>query len=649
MRRLRRLAWTAGISLALAVACVWIGFALYQTSLPPSYEAGEDNPDVTRKYAQPYENAAKQATRQAPSPVAKQDDGLIKVDRPLPSGAPAPRFADVTAEAGLASFVAFSGTRTSQLPEDMGSGLAWGDFDNDGFDDLFLVSAGGALNLPPEAHARSELYRNLGNGTFSRVTDFPDLRILGMGAAWADCNNDGWLDLVVSGYDTLLLFRNEHGRFIRDGRFPNPKGFWTGVSWGDYDRDGWPDLYVCGYVQYKPQPGTGGLTRQFGLEVPYTLNPSSFEPARNLLFHNVHGSFTEVAAKLGVDNPDGRSLSALWQDFDDDGWPDLYVANDISESKLFLNRKGTFVDAGKQAWVSEYRGSMGLAAGDWDGDGDDDLFISHWVAQGYALYNSLLRDQSRAKVPESEQQPQLHFMDVAETYGIGNISLRYIGWGAEFVDFDSDGWLDLAVANGSTFETQGQPRKLVPMEAFLFWNNHGKFFFDLAPWNTSLSVAHVSRGLAVSDYDHDGAADIAIMNLDGGVRLLRNRIPQGNWIEFRLHSRTVGGALGRGEGARLIAEAGGRTFRRSVTTASYLSQSSRTVHLGLGQAPRVDALEVRWPDGSMQHFAGLAPNQIWDLTQGKGEALPWNPGAGGELLSRTQSPQHNVGSKQAEI
>ncbi|HSB15429.1 MAG TPA: ASPIC/UnbV domain-containing protein, partial [Bryobacteraceae bacterium] len=238
---------------------------------------------------------------------------------------------------------------------------------------------------------------------------------------------------------------------------------------------------------------------------------------------------------------------------------------------------------------------------------------------------------------------------VAETYGIGNISLRYIGWGAEFVDFDSDGWLDLAVANGSTFETQGQPRKLVPMEPFLFWNNHGKFFFDLAPWNTSLSVAHVSRGLAVSDYDHDGAADIAVMDLDGGVRLLRNRIPQGNWIEFRLHSRTAGGILGRGEGARLIAEAGGQTFRHSVTTASYLSQSSRTVHLGLGQAPRVDALEVRWPDGSAQHFASLAPNQIWDLTQGKTEALPWNPGVGGELLSRTQSPQHNVGSKQAEI
>jgi hypothetical protein len=436
----------------------------------------------------------------------------------------------------------------------MGSGVAWGDFDNDGLDDLFVVSGGGSLDLPASQRAPSVLYRNLGNGRFEKVQDFPDLRILGMGAAWGDYNNDGWLDLVVTGYDTIILFRNDHGHLVRDKSFPSPKGFWTGVSWGDYNRDGYLDLYVCGYVKY--QLGERNASRnstQFGLEVPFTLNPASYEPERNLLFrNNGNGTFTEVAQELGVANSEGRSLSALWHDFDGDGWLDLYVANDISENKLYLNRHGKFVDAGRSAWVEEYRGSMGLAAGDFDRDGDDDLFISHWIAQGYALYQSLLSEQ---KGMESE----LHFTDVAANMGIGQLSLQSIGWGASFVDFDSDGWPDLVVANGSTFEQKDtSPRKLAPMASFLFWNDQGSFFHDLAPWNRSLSQPHVSRGLAVADFNNDGAMDIAIVDQGEGVRLLRNDIPQGNWAEFRLHSRVPGSGtpLGVGDGATVVAWVG---------------------------------------------------------------------------------------------
>ncbi len=343
----------------------------------------------------------------------------------------------------------------------MGSGVAWGDFDNDGLDDLFVVSGGGSLDLPPSQRAPSVLYRNLGDGRFEKVQDFPDLRILGMGAAWGDYNNDGWLDLVVTGYDTIILFRNDHGHLVRDKSFPSPKGFWAGVSWGDYNRDGYLDLYVCGYVKYKPgEHNESANSTQFGLEVPFTLNPASYEPERNLLFrNNGNGTFTEVAEELGVANPEGRSLSALWHDFDGDGWPDLYVANDISENKLYLNHHGTFVDAGKSAWVEEYRGSMGLAAGDFDRDGDDDLFISHWIAQGFALYQSLLSEQ-KGMASGSE----LHFTDVAAIMGIGQPSMQEIGWGASFVDFDSDGWPDLAVANGSTFEQKETlPRRLAPL------------------------------------------------------------------------------------------------------------------------------------------------------------------------------------------
>jgi tetratricopeptide (TPR) repeat protein len=467
------------------------------------------------------------------------------------------------------------------------------------------------------------LYRNLGDGRFEKVKDFPELRIHGMGAAWGDYNNDGWLDLVVTGYDTIILFRNDHGHLVRDKSFPSSKGFWTGVTWGDYNRDGYLDLYVCGYVKYKPgERNASANSTQFGLEVPFTLNPASYEPERNLLFrNNGNGTFTEVAQQLGVSNPEGRGLGAIWHDFDGDGWPDLYVANDISENKLYLNKHGTFVDAGRSAWVEEYRGSMGLAVGDFDRDGDDDLFISHWIAQGDALYQSLL----------SEQQgmgSELHFTDVAANMGIGQPSLQTIGWGTSFVDFDSDGWLDLIVANGSTFERKGtSPPVLEPMLSFLFWNAQGTFFHDLAPWNRSLSQLHASRGLAVADYNNDGAMDIAIVDQGEGVRLLRNDIPQGNWAEFRLHSRVPpsGAPLGFGDGATVIAWAGGVPLRRTVGSSSYLSQDSHRVHIGLGGATKIDRLEVRWLRGAKETWTNLAANQIWDITQGDPQAKPFVP------------------------
>jgi tetratricopeptide (TPR) repeat protein len=506
----------------------------------------------------------------------------------------------------------------------MGSGLAWGDFDNDGYDDLFVVSGGGALHLPASQLAPSILYRNLGNGRFEPVRDFPETRIRGMGAAWGDYNNDGWLDLVVTGYDTLLLFRNERGHFVRDSALPSPKGFWAGAAWGDYNGDGLLDLYVCGYVKYLPGKGdASSSTQQFGKEVPFTLNPASYEPERNLLFRNRgDGSFAELARELGVANPEGRSLSALWHDFDGDGRLDLYVANDISENKLYLNRGGRFADSGRAAWVEEYRGSMGLASADFDRDGDDDLFISHWIAQQYALYQSLVSEQKQT----GNAKPDLRFTDVAEMRGIGQPSMQSIGWGASFADFDSDGWPDLAVANGSTFELKNTaPRRLAPMPSFLFWNARGEYFHDLAPWNRSLAQPHVSRGSAVADFDNDGSMDLAIVDHGEGVRLLRNDLPHGNWIEFRLHSRVPGShaAAGFGDGATVIAWTGGVPLRRSVTSASYLSQDSRRVHIGLGAASQVDRLEVRWLNGREGTWSDLAANRIWEITEGEPDARPF--------------------------
>ena len=384
-RRKRRLRRMALLLSAIAVAGVIAGVLIYRATRPEVRRPGEELPEITAKLA-----------------------------RNLPPEAPMPRFTDVTEAAGLAGFRSFVGDRTSQLPEDMGSGVAWGDFDNDGDDDLFLVSAGGALNLPEAELAASRLYENLGDGTFQPVEEFPGLRIRGMGAAWGDYDGDGWLDLAVSGYRTLLLFRNEQGRLEPAPALPAPAdGYWSGITWADFDGDRDLDLYVSGYVQYvEDAGGVRRATEQYGTTVPYTLNPASFEPQSNVLFRNDGGGrFAEVAELWGVSNPEGRSLGALWHDFDADGRLDLYVANDISDNALYMNRGETFEEVGLSAWVADYRGAMGLTAGDWNRDGDDDLFVTHWIAQENALYDSRLVDMAAAPGSGETLPVQLTFTD----------------------------------------------------------------------------------------------------------------------------------------------------------------------------------------------------------------------------------------------
>jgi tetratricopeptide (TPR) repeat protein len=564
-------------------------------------------------------------------PGEKLDDITERLSRGLPEDAPTPVFTDVTEEAGLGAFVSFVGQRSSQLPEDMGSGMAWGDYDRDGDEDVFLVSAGGALTLQPEQWAPSRLYENLGDGTFRQSEAFPELRISGMAAAWGDYDDDGWLDLVVTGYRSLLLFHNQEGRLARDESFQESEGYWAGAAWGDFDNDRDLDLYVCGYVVYVEDANAAGdATEQYGTSVPYTLNPASFEPERNLLFqNNGDGTFEDVAQLWGVSNPGGRSLGALWQDFDDDGRLDLYVANDISDNALYLNRGETFEDVSLAAWVADYRGAMGLATGDWNRDGDDDLFVTHWVAQENALYDSRLVDFQKARQEGDSSTGQgetgappvpLSFSDMAAPLGLGQIALQSVGWGTEFVDFDHDGWLDLIVANGSTLETEDTPRGLKPQATMFLWNRRGEYFHDLAPLSEVFSTPRVSRGLAVSDYDQDGDQDVLIMDLYEGVRLLRNDMANGNWLQVSLKSKDGAGELtARGESSKVSVHAGDVILRRTATGGSYLSQSTRTLHFGLGATSRIDELEVRWHAGESQRFDKLEPNALWELTEGDPE------------------------------
>jgi enediyne biosynthesis protein E4 len=581
--------------------------------------------------------------------------------RRLPPGAPMPRFVDVTVESGLEGFRTFAGDRTSQLPEDMGPGVAWGDFNNNGFDDLFLVSAGGALGLPDSDLEESMLLENLGDGTFRRVVGFPELRIRGMGAAWGDYDNDGFLDLVVAGYGTLQLFRNEGGtgQFTRVATFPDIDAYWAGVSWGDYDRDGWLDLYVCGYVRYEEDSIDGNrISMQLGTVVPFTLNPASYPAQENLLLRNLgNGTFTNVAVALGVSNPEGRSLAALWHDFDDDGWPDLYVANDVSDNVFYRNTGNGFEDLSHSAHVADYRSAMGLAAGDFDRDGDDDLFIGHWVGQENALFENFLADlrlasgsagRTNGHSESRRAASPLRFMDVADQKGLGQVALPYVSWGAEFADFDGDGWLDLVVANGNTLEVlESNPRQLRPQETFLFWNDHGRHFHNLAPLSPVLSERHVARGLALADYDNDGAVDILLSFLGEGVQLLRNQMQTGNWAKIRLRNRTPAcEPIGFADGARVIAWLGDIPLRRTVSSASYLSQSSRTLHFGLGSAQQIDRLEIHWASGSTDLHSALAAQAMYEMREGDPTPTRWK--STGTQHSVTPAPPALTGARTGE-
>ncbi len=433
-----------------------------------------------------------------------------------------------------------------------------------------------------------------------------------MAAAWGDYDNDGWLDLIVSAYGENVLYHNRGDGTFRErtgeaGLGGRP-GFWAGVSWADYDRDGFLDLYVTGYVKYV-DVSEQAVSLHYEVEEPASINPSSFEPERNLLYRNKgDGTFDEVAELAGVKGELGRSLGAAWIDFDEDGWVDLYVANDVSDNVLYRNQgDGTFEDVSHLARVADYRGAMGIAVGDWDGDSDMDMVVTHWIAQENALYSNL-GSQLRAIDPDGSSP--LQFMDEADRYGLGQVALDYIGWGTSFLDFDNDGRLDLFVVNGSTLQQKGNSQLLVPMKDQLFWNGGpDKGFYDVSAVSGAyFEREYVGRGGAFGDYDNDGDVDIFIVNHGGPGVLLRNE--DGNrkrWLKVRLQGKRSNRS---GIGARLRLVAGGKTQLRQVGfQAPYLSQNSSIEHYGLATLTRVDTLEVLWPSGARQVLVDLATDQ----------------------------------------
>lgn len=526
------------------------------------------------------------------------------------------RFDEVREAAGI-DFQHFPATRQSLLPEDMGSGLAWGDYDNDGDPDLYLVNFFGPVTQPIPEQAttgRSALYRNEGDGGFTDVSQQAgvDRPTFGQAAAWGDYDNDGDLDLYVTNYGPNLLYRNNgDGTFtdVTQAAGTGDTGFSSGCAWGDYNNDGHIDLYVSSYVQFESdQPGQARGARQYQSEIPYTINPSSYPPAANRLYrNNGDGTFTDVAAEAGVANPEGRSLGNAWFDFDNDDLIDLYVANDVSANGVFRNLgDGGFADIGASSLAADYRGAMGLAAGDIDRDEDIDLFVTHWVAQENAFFENMTSE----RLQDDQGRLRLFFMDTAETIGLGQISLKMVGWATGLVDLDNDGYLDLWVVNGNTLEMADDNTRLKPQYMQLFRHEPGKGFFEVGRYASPvLEQPIVGRGGAHADYDGDGRVDIAVLVHGGQPLLFHNTLEGDNhWLGVRLRQQ---GGNTHALGARVSIRTGAVTQTAHVGVGgSYLSQHHTDLHFGLGEEASVTELSIHWPDGNTERHTNVPADRL---------------------------------------
>ncbi|MEM7049843.1 MAG: CRTAC1 family protein [Acidobacteriota bacterium] len=552
---------------------------------------------------------------------------------PEPEAAPAGtiRFAEIAADAGL-EFRHFDAVRAALLPEDNGSGLAFGDYDNDGFDDLYLVNfAGPALAERSALEAERQggrLFRNLGDGTFRDVTEASGTGHVGWdnGVLWLDFDGDGWLDLLITGIDKIVLLRNRGDGTFEDRSRAAGLGVIPceamGAAAADYDRDGDLDIYIPCYVDFpweraRNRPLVGGR--------PGTMTtPANYPPQPNLLLRNEgDGRFEQVAAEAGVDDPQGRGLQAAFADLDDDGWPDLYVANDQSFDRLFRNQGGTFVDVTENAGTRDPRAGMGIGLSDYDGDGRPDLFLTHWVGEENALYRN------------ASDGSELLFEDLTFEEGLGPITRDLVGWGTGFRDFDLDGDADLFLVNGSTVEDEWtlevltEP-KMIPQRQMVYAREAEGFREVSESAGEIFEELFVGRGMSFADIDRDGLVDLAVLVHNGEPLLLHNRSERlGNWLAVQL----VGTGSNRwAVGAKVVVRATTADGQEQVHTAwrmvgeSYLGTHSTTLHFGLGEVAAAD-VEIIWPDGSVARFESVPLDRslIFDQASESWREVPAEP------------------------
>ena len=540
-------------------------------------------------------------------------------------------FTDVTKASGVTFSHVWSPDKKYIL-ESMSGGVALFDFDNDGWLDIYFVNSPTVATASDPRSARSELWRNRGDGTFADVTEKAGVGYpgWGMGAVAADVDNDGWTDLYVTSYGPNHLYRNNGDGTFSDVAAKAGAGdprWSTGAAFADYDGDGRLDLFVANYVDVKldalPELGKGKFCEFHG--VPVQCGPRGLPGSGDSLYRNRgDGTFEEVAAKAGVEDRAGRfGMQAVWSDLDGDRRPDLFVANDAGPNFLYRNAgNGTFKDVALEAGTAlsedgREQGSMGVAVGDYDHSGGWSLFVTNFADE----YNALYRHDKG-----------FQFTDASFASRTAKESIPLVGWGAHFLDYDNDGWLDLLAVNGHVYpqvERAGSGQRYAQRK-LLYRSNHDGTFTEVgASAGPALGQPSVSRGSAAGDLDNDGDLDVVINNLDGAPTILRN--DGGNRGNFLVLSVEATGPNRGGIGAVVTVRAGDlvqRAERRSGD--SYLSHSDPRLHFGLGTRTRVDAIEVRWPDGSVQKFGETPANAFLKITQGAPAPQPLRrPGSSG--------------------
>ena len=526
-------------------------------------------------------------------------------------------FRDIAAAAGVTVTHVNGASPAKYFAEIMGSGGLFFDFDDDGWIDIFIVDGGSIASPKIAASARHRLFRNRHNGTFEDVTAQSGIRHreYGMGACAGDYDNDGAVDLYVTNYGPNMLYRN-----MGNGRFTEVPGaggantaLWsTSCAFTDVDRDGFLDLFVTNYVK-ADRTNNKFCGRRSPTMLRGYCHPLAYDPSPNVLYRNTgKGTFADITAKAGIAGYLGNGLGVAVTDVNEDGWPDVFVANDGKPNFLFRNKgNGVFEEAGLVAGVSlaadaKPRAGMGTAFGDYDGDGRLDLVVTNHEFEMHSLFRSLGGGV---------------FTDVTLESGLGPATLPYVGFGVAFLDYDNDGRRDLAIVNGNVVDNIAEFRKGAKhAQPSLLLRNTGDRFLNVSK-QTGPAFARetVSRALAKGDIDNDGDLDLLITSNGGPVQLLLN--DGGNRNNALLIRTIATGKSNRdGIGARLRLTAGGRTFVDQVTSgSSYLAQNDMRVHVGLGSATRMDRLEITWPDGRVEVMDNPPVNHVITVREGQGE------------------------------
>ncbi len=539
----------------------------------------------------------------------------LPVDAPAKSNLKA-IFEEVSARSGLKFTHTSGGTGKLYYIENTPPGCAFFDYDNDGFQDIFLVQSGSS---EPTASVKDRpfcaLYHNNGDGTFTDVTagsGFDHDLGYGQGVSIGDYDNDGFPDLLWTGYGGCHLFHNEKGT----GKFTDVTakmglsqvtGYCTSAAFGDYDNDGKLDLYIC---RYSPWTWKNNIPCKDTIGIEY-CTPEVYDPETHFLFHNEGSRFSDVSEKSGIRKSKGRGLSVGFVDYDNDGKQDIFVANDITPNMLWHNNgDGTFTNVAVStgcAYDNEGKqmAGMGLAIADYDHSGNESFFVGNFTD----LPNMLFKNVGGI------------FQDGSMAAGLAVPHLKYLTFGTEFMDYDSDGWCDLFVVNGhvQTHADQKYDNITYKERKQLFHNEQNGTFKEITDAGElgELNIPMVGRGLAIGDYDNDGHLDALVSNQNAAPQLYRNTINNGNhWVEFL----TIGTKSNReGRHTRFSFTANGTKQLGTVRAgSSYLSHSDRRVYFGLGKTEKVESIEVRWPSGTLDKLTNVAADNIYVITEGKG-------------------------------